>query len=184
MPVRRKRCSVPRPTGRRSVVVRRNQDGDSSHTTRVCRGLAAAYGPLDPCPGEHAGRHRSVEGKLRAGAWRLGRCVDLEKIIPLLRDAGHEVYAGINTGMGDRVHLADPAIDLDTYVTDFVNLLEFEELTDVTLVGWSYGGMTITGVAERVPERLAQLIYLDAFVPADGESFYDAFLVPPEARAA
>ena len=112
-----------------------------------------------------------------AGAWIW------KKVIPLLRAAGHDVYATTATGLGDRVHLADPAIDLDTHVTDVVNLLEFEDLTDVTLVGWSYGGMIITGVAERVPERLAQLVYLDASVPADGENSYDAELYSEEARA-
>ena len=81
--------------------------------------------------------------------------------------AGHEVHATTATGLGDRVHLASPAVDLDTHITDVVNLLEFEELTEVTLVGWSYGGMIITGVAEWVPDRLAGLVYLDALVPAD-----------------
>src|SRR6476620_4249116 len=97
------------------------------------------------------------------GAW------SWKKVIPLLRAAGHDVYATTGTGLGDRVHLASPSVDLDTHITDVVNVLEFEELRDVTLVGWSYGGMIITGVAERVPERLAQLVYLDALVPADGE---------------
>ena len=102
----------------------------------------------------------------------------------MLRAAGHDVHATTATGLGDRVHLADPAVDLDTHIADVVNVLEFEELADVTLVGWSYGGMIITGVAERVPERLAQLIYLDANVPADGENSYDAELISDEARAA
>jgi len=106
------------------------------------------------------------------GAWA-GSWV-WKKIIPLLRAAGHEVHATTATGLGDRVHLAGPAVDLDTHITDVVNLLEFEELTEVTLVGWSYGGMIITGVAERVPDRLAGLVYLDALVPADGENSYDA----------
>jgi pimeloyl-ACP methyl ester carboxylesterase len=113
-----------------------------------------------------------------AGAWIW------KKIIPLLRAAGHDVHATTATGLGDRVHLADPAIDLDTHITDVANVLTFEELTDVTLVGWSYGGMIITGVAERVPERLARLVYLDANVPADGENSYDAELSSEEARAA
>jgi pimeloyl-ACP methyl ester carboxylesterase len=104
-----------------------------------------------------------------AGAWVW------RKVIPLLREAGHDVYATTATGMGDRVHLADPAINLDVYVTDVVNLLEYEDLHDVILVGWSYGGRIITGVAEQVPERLAQLVYLDAAVPADGESGYTGF---------
>jgi pimeloyl-ACP methyl ester carboxylesterase len=106
-----------------------------------------------------------------------------KKIVPLLRSAGHDVYATTGTGVGDRVHLAGPAVDLDTHITDVANVLQFEELTDVTVVGWSYGGMIITGVAERVPERLAGLIYLDALVPADGQSSYDAELSPEEVRA-
>jgi pimeloyl-ACP methyl ester carboxylesterase len=104
-----------------------------------------------------------------AGAWIW------RKVIPLLRSAGHAVYATTATGMGDRVHLANPAIDLDVYITDVVNLLKFEDLHDVTLVGHSFGGFIITGVAEQAPERLARLVYLDAVVPKNGESNY-AFL--------
>jgi pimeloyl-ACP methyl ester carboxylesterase len=107
-----------------------------------------------------------------------------KKVIPLLRAAGHDVYATTATGLGERVHLADPAIDLDLFVTDVVNLLVYEDLTDVTLVGWSFGGLIIAGVAERVPERLAQLVYFDADVPADGETAYDAELYSEAARAA
>jgi pimeloyl-ACP methyl ester carboxylesterase len=106
-------------------------------------------------PGQHCG----------AWSWK--------KVIPLLRAAGHDVYATTPTGLGDRVHLASASIDLDTHITDVVKVLEFEELTEVTLVGWSYGGMIITGVAERVPERLAQLVYLDALVPMHGQNLYD-----------
>jgi pimeloyl-ACP methyl ester carboxylesterase len=116
------------------------------------------------------------------GAWAGGWI--WKKIIPLLRAAGHDVWATTATGLGDRVHLADRAINLDTHITDVANVLEFEQLTDVTLVGWSYGGMIITGVAERMPERLAQLIYLDANVPADGENSYDTELYSDDARAA
>ena len=95
------------------------------------------------------------------------------KVIPLLREAGHDVYATTATGMGDRVHLADPAINLDTYITDVVNVLKFEDLHEVTVVGWSFGGTIITGVAEQVPERLARLVYFDANMPTDGQSNYD-----------
>jgi pimeloyl-ACP methyl ester carboxylesterase len=101
-----------------------------------------------------------------AGAWVW------KKVIPLLRAADHDVFATTATGMGDRAHLTDPRIDLDVFITDVVNLMEYEELTDVTLVGWSFGGMIITGVAEVVPERLKQLVYLDAAVPEDGQSNY------------
>jgi pimeloyl-ACP methyl ester carboxylesterase len=116
------------------------------------------------------------------GAWGGGWA--WKKGIPLLRAAGHDVHAPTATGLGDRVHLAGPAVDLDTHITDVANVLAFEDLTEVTLVGWSYGGMIITGVAERVPERLAQLVYLDALVPADGENSYDAERSSEEVRAA
>jgi pimeloyl-ACP methyl ester carboxylesterase len=116
------------------------------------------------------------------GAWGGGWV--WKKVIPLMRAAGHDVYATTATGMGDRVHLAGPAVDLDTHITDVVNFLAFEELTGVTLVGWSYGGMIITGVAERMPERLARLVYLDADVPTDGETSYDTELCSEEVRAA
>ena len=115
------------------------------------------------------------------GAWAGGWI--WKKIIPSLRAAGHDVYATTGTGLGDRVHLAGPTVDLDTHITDVVNALKWEELTAVTLVGWSYGGMIITGVADRVPERLARLVYLDASVPVDGENSYDVDLSAEEARA-
>ena len=113
-----------------------------------------------------------------AGAWIW------RDIISMLRKAGHVVYATTPTGMGDRVHMADPAINLDTHIKDVVNTIEFEDLHDVHLVGWSYSGMIITGVADSIPDRLAQVIYLDADVPANGESGYDAELYSEEARAA
>ena len=114
------------------------------------------------------------------GAWGGGWV--WRKITPLLRAAGHDVFALTATGLGDRAHLAGPTVNLDTHITDVVNVLTFEELTDVTLVGWSYGGMIITGVAEQVPERLAGLVYLDADVPLDGETGYDAERCSEEVR--
>jgi pimeloyl-ACP methyl ester carboxylesterase len=103
-----------------------------------------------------------------SGGWIWG------KLSPPLRAAGHDVYTPTLTGLGERVHLAHAGIDLETHITDIVNVLEYDELQDVILVGWSYGGMVITGVADRVPERLAHLVYLDAIVPEDGQSEYDA----------
>ena len=105
------------------------------------------------------------------------------KVAPLLREAGHDVYPVTCTGLGDRVHLASPAIDLDTHITDVVNTIEYADLHDVVLVGHSYAGMIITGVAEQVPERLRLVVYLDADVPADGQNFYDV-LIDPEVRDA
>jgi pimeloyl-ACP methyl ester carboxylesterase len=113
------------------------------------------------------------------GAWHGGWC--WRRVSPILQAAGHQVFAPSLTGLGDRAHLLTPQTDLDTHVQDIVNLLEFEDLTEVVLVGHSYGGMVITGVAGRVPGRLRHLVYLDAFVPAAGESLYD--LLAADARA-
>jgi len=99
-------------------------------------------------------------------------------VAPLLRSAGHEVYAPTLTGLGDRAHLANPEITLSTHIEDVVNAMTFEDLTGVWLVGNSSGGTVITAVADRVPERVDGLIYLDAFVPSDGQSTSD--LIPPE----
>ena len=99
-----------------------------------------------------------------------------------LQEAGHEVFTTTLTGSGERVHLASPEVDLATHVEDVVNVLCYEDLREVILVGHSYGGMVITGAAERVPDRLARLVYLDAFVPQDGQSLAD--LLPAEVVAA
>ena len=99
-------------------------------------------------------------------------------VTPELRAAGHDVYTPTLTGLGERVHLASPSVDLDTHIGDVVNVLHFEDLTDVVLVGWSYGGMVVAGVADQMPERIAQLVYLDADVPRDGEMSSPASRVP------
>jgi pimeloyl-ACP methyl ester carboxylesterase len=106
------------------------------------------------------------------GAWGGGwafRTVD-----SLLTAAGHRVYRPTLTGLGERVHLGTPEVGLSTHVTDIVNVLLFENLRDIVLVGHSYGGMVITGVADRVPERIRHLVYIDALVPEDGESLLTA----------
>jgi len=99
----------------------------------------------------------------------------------LLRAAGHEVHTPTLTGLGERWHLVSPDTDLDTHIVDVVNLLEFEDLSDVILVGHSYGGMVITGVADRALSRIGQLVFLDAAHPRSGESLVDTapnFLEP------
>jgi len=92
------------------------------------------------------------------------------KLSPLLRAAGHTVLSPSLTGCGDRKHLLSPDVGLGTHITDIVNLLEYEDLSEVILAGHSYGGMVITGVADRVPDRIRELVYLDAAHPVDGES--------------
>ena len=109
-----------------------------------------------------------------AGGWWWG---DVRRLI---RAAGHEVFTPSLTGHGERAHLADVEVTLATHVRDVVELLRYEELTDVVLVGWSYGGMVVAAAAELVPERLAQVVYGDALVPRDGEAAID--LVGAERR--
>jgi pimeloyl-ACP methyl ester carboxylesterase len=100
----------------------------------------------------------------------------------MLRAGGHEVYAPTLTGVGDRSHLLKCGVDLHTHISDVANLLFYEDLSDVLLVGHSYGGMVITGVAAMVPDRLRLLLYLDAYVPEKGQT--ERELWPAEMRAA
>jgi pimeloyl-ACP methyl ester carboxylesterase len=92
---------------------------------------------------------------------------------PLLCAAGHEVFSPSLTGLGDRAHLGSAATNLSTHVQDIVNLVECEDLRDLVLVGHSYGGMPITGAADLLAERIAHLVYVDAFLPSDGQSCWD-----------
>lgn len=90
-----------------------------------------------------------------------------------MRSKGQEVYAPTLTGLGEREHLLSPAVDLDMHITDIVKLLHFEDLRDVILVGHSYGGMVITGVADRAGDRIGHLVFLDAATPTNGQSLDD-----------
>lgn len=101
------------------------------------------------------------------------------QVASYLRDSGHEVFAPTLTGLGERAHLASPEINLDTHIQDIMGVIECEDLQQVILVGYSYGGMVVTGVAERAPGRVSRLVYLDAFVPNDGQTLFD--IVGPEA---
>jgi pimeloyl-ACP methyl ester carboxylesterase len=93
-----------------------------------------------------------------------------QRVARRLRAQGHEVYTPTLTGLGERAHLLSPAIDLDMHITDVVNVLQYEDLHDVILLGHSYGGMVVTGVADRATDRVGHLVFLDAATPADGES--------------
>ncbi|WP_426614136.1 alpha/beta fold hydrolase [Bradyrhizobium sp. McL0616] len=105
------------------------------------------------------------------GAWSGGW--SWKKMHPLMAQAGHRLVAPTYTGLGEREHLASPGVDLDTHIQDILNVIRFEDLNDIVLIGHSYGGMVATGVADRARERVTQLIYLDAFVPRDGQSLFD-----------
>jgi pimeloyl-ACP methyl ester carboxylesterase len=114
------------------------------------------------------------------GAFHGGWC--WRDVAASLRAAGHAVFTPTLTGLGERSHLAAPAVDLSTHVHDVAQVIEWEGLQSVVLVGHSYGGMVITGVADRLADRLAALVYLDALVPENGDCVLD--LQPPERRAA
>ena len=114
------------------------------------------------------------------GAWHGGW--GWKRLTPLLRRAGHEVFTPTLTGLGERAHLAGAGVDLETHIRDVVGVLEAEELENVMLLGHSYGGMVVTGAADRMPKRIARLVYLDAFVPQDGKSLMDYVLPERAAR--
>jgi pimeloyl-ACP methyl ester carboxylesterase len=105
------------------------------------------------------------------GAWGGGWA--FREVDRLLTADGHKVFRPTLTGQGEKMHLASPEVGLATHVNDIVNVILFEDLHDIVLVGHSYGGMVITGVMDRVPERIRHVIFLDAAVPNDGESFLD-----------
>ena len=105
------------------------------------------------------------------GAWHGGWC--WSKLTPMLKSAGHQVFTPTLTGLGERSHLFTTEIDLNTHIQDIINVLEYEDLNDVILVGHSYAGMVISGVAETAGQRLSQLIYLDAYLPESGKSVND-----------
>ncbi len=104
-----------------------------------------------------------------AGGWEWKRTGNF------LQEDGHEVYRATLTGLGERHHLSTTEIDLETHINDVVNLILFEDLHNVVLSGHSYGGMVVTGVSNRIPERIKHVIYLDAAVPDHGESLWDMF---------
>jgi pimeloyl-ACP methyl ester carboxylesterase len=116
---------------------------------------------------------------LAHGAWSAAWA--WKKMRPLLRKAGHEFFSPTYTGLGERAHLARPDIDLSTHVQDVLAVLEIEDLTQVTLLGHSYGGMVATGVADKAPGRIARVVYIDAFAPKDGQSLFD--LLGPKGEA-
>jgi pimeloyl-ACP methyl ester carboxylesterase len=102
-----------------------------------------------------------------AGGWEWKKCGNF------IAGDGHTVYRVTLTGLGERLHLGNTDYDLQTHINDVVNTILFEDLHDIVLTGHSYGGMVITGVMDRVPDRIKHVVYLDAAVPEDGQSIWD-----------
>jgi len=96
-----------------------------------------------------------------------------QRVARILRSAGHEVYAPTMTGVGERSHVVGPHVDLDLHITDITAVLHYEDLREVILVGHSYGGMVVTGAADRAADRVGRLVYLDAANPVNGQSLVD-----------
>jgi len=113
------------------------------------------------------------------GAWHGGWA--WERMVPYLSNAGYKVFTPTLTGLGEKANLATPDIGLNTHIQDILTLLEKEKLRNVVLVGHSYGGMVIAGVADKEAKRISQLVYLDAFVPRDGQSLAD--IIGPQGMA-
>jgi pimeloyl-ACP methyl ester carboxylesterase len=114
------------------------------------------------------------------GAWLGGWA--WRDVAARLRTRGHDVYPITLTGLGERVHLARPEVDLETHITDVVNTIQWNDLDDVILAGHSYAGTVITGAADRIPDRIQQLVYVDSAPLADGIAMVN--LYPPDALAA
>jgi pimeloyl-ACP methyl ester carboxylesterase len=157
---------------------------DSSGTTRrsvlVAGGaaaLAAACGSRKSTSTKKAAPKTYV---LLHGAWHGGWC--WKRVAEPLRAYGHHVYTPTQTGLGERSHLLSKEITLEVFVRDVVNVLEWEDLNNVVLVGHSLGGVSITGAADRVPHRLRHLVYLDSLILRNGESPFS--VLPPDIVAA
>jgi pimeloyl-ACP methyl ester carboxylesterase len=128
------------------------------------------------------------------GAW--GGAHTFRRVRPLLSAHGHEVFTPALTGIGERSHLASPQVNLTTHIQDVVNLVWYEDLSDIVLLGFSYGGFVVTGAVAHVADRVRHLVYLDAFLPSDGETLFgmtgqqgqpilelgEQWLAPPPAR--
>jgi len=142
----------------------------------IASALAASTVPV-MAAGEPAKPSRTFV--LQHGAWHGGWC--WVRVADRLRAIGHRVFTPTSTGLGERKHLVSKETTVDVFVTDLVNVIEAEELRDVVLVGHSFGGIAVTGAADRVPERIAKLVYLDAVILQPGESALSA--VPPEVAA-
>jgi len=170
---------MPRPTG--TVATFEAKMSSTSHCDLSRRSvLAAAAAGATAAAAQISSTLARAQGPGHAvyvlvhAAWHGGWC--WKKVAPLLRERGHEIHTPTLTGLGERAHLINPEIGLQTHIQDVVNVLEYEDMNRVILVGHSSSGAVVTGVAERVPERLAHIVYLDAFVPDDGQSLMDLIL--------
>src|ERR1700687_5629131 len=143
----------------------------TNETTRrtMLGGMAASTGLIGMIDATNAQAQASPKTfVLVHGAWHGGWC--WRRVSDLLEKKGHKVFAPTMTGLGERSHLIDAKVNLATHVTDIVNVIKWEGLKDIVLVGHSYGGMIISGVAEQMHGSIGSIVFLDAFVPESGDS--------------
>jgi pimeloyl-ACP methyl ester carboxylesterase len=143
--------------------------------TMAIAGMAAGSGTA-----AEAAQSETQTFVLVHGAWHGGWC--WSRVADRLRAGGHRVFTPTQTGLGQRKHLLSKDITLDTFTRDIVNVIDAEELTNVVLVGHSFGGLAISGVADAMPERIRHLVYLDSLMVEGGKSPFDS--LPPDVVAA
>jgi pimeloyl-ACP methyl ester carboxylesterase len=143
---------------------------ETEQTRRAVLGTIAAGAGLMSMSGETTAQAQASAKTfvLVHGAWHGGWC--WRRVSDLLEKQGHKVFTPTMTGLGERAHLLDGKINLATHITDIVNVIKWENLTNVVLVGHSYGGMIISGVAEQAHDAIGSIVFLDAFVPESGDS--------------
>ena len=137
-------------------------------------GLATGVGAAAVISSDTFSAHAQSARKtfvLFPGTWCAAWC--WRRVSDRLEKQGHKVYSLTLTGLGDRSHLLSKDINLDTHITDIANLVEWEDLTDICLVAWSYGGYPASGALERIGNRVSSIVWVDAMMPADGQSFHD-----------
>ena len=135
----------------------------------VLGGVAAGVGLISTIDAANAQAQTSAKTfVLVHGAWHGGWC--WRRVSDLLEKRGHKVFTPTMTGLGERSHLIDPKVNLATHITDIVNVVKWEGLNDIVLVGHSYGGAVISGVAEQIRPTIGSIVFLDAFVPESGDS--------------
>jgi pimeloyl-ACP methyl ester carboxylesterase len=153
---------------------KRGEETMTNETTRrtVLGGMTASAGLLSMNDVTNAQAQASAKTfVLVHGAWHGGWC--WRRVADLLEQKGHKVFAPTMTGLGERSHLIDAKVNLATHVTDIVNVIKWEGLKDIVLVGHSYGGFIISGVAEQMHDTIGSIVFLDAFVPESGDALSD-----------
>src|SRR5262245_35158330 len=144
-----------------------DENGQSRRT--ILGGIAAGAGLMTMIDATTAQAQGAVKTfVLVHGAWHGGWC--WRRVTDLLEKKGHKVFTPTMTGLGERSHLIDPKINLATHITDIVNVIKWEGLKDIVLVGHSYGGSVVSGVAEQAGDAIGSIVFLDAFLPENGDS--------------